>query len=106
MRITDMRPIDARHFFARLIAVAAVLFTTHAALGASPKQTATRRTAPAATVATFDSPQQAADALVTAAEQFDVPALERLFGPSTKNVVLSSEPAQDRQRAKEFVAKA
>ena len=101
-----MRPIDARHSLASLIAVAAVLFTTHAALGANPKQTATHRTAPQATVETFDSPKQAAAALVAAAEQFDVPALERLFGPSTKSVILSKEPAQDRQRANEFVAKA
>jgi Protein of unknown function (DUF2950) len=100
-----MRPIAGRHLSAGLIA-AAVLLSTHAVLGATPQQTATRRTAPAATVTTFDSPQQAADALVEAAEQFDVPALERLFGPSTKNVILSKEPAQDRQRAKEFVAKA
>jgi hypothetical protein len=55
---------------------------------------------------TFDSPQQASDALVAAAAKFDVDALELMFGPQFKTVVLSGESAQDRQRAAEFVAKA
>ena len=65
-------------------------------------------TAPAAppAVTTFDSPNQAADALIDAASRFDVPALERLFGPAVKEIVLSGEAPQDRERAREFVAKA
>jgi hypothetical protein len=55
---------------------------------------------------TFDSPERAADALVAAATKYDVNALEQIFGPEFKNVVLSGESAQDRQRAAEFVAKA
>jgi Protein of unknown function (DUF2950) len=55
---------------------------------------------------TFDSPERAADALVAAAAKYDVNALEQLFGPQFRNVVLSGESAQDRQRAAEFVAKA
>ena len=55
---------------------------------------------------TFDSPKQASDALVAAAATFDVNALEQMFGPEFKTVVLSGESAQDRQRAAEFVAKA
>jgi len=107
-----MKSIAARHLLAGLIAVTTVLFTTHAAFGADPERTtAPRRAAPAATVktatvSTFGSPQQAADALIAAAGQYDVAALERLFGPLTKSVILSNEPAQDRQRANEFVAKA
>jgi (2Fe-2S) ferredoxin len=102
-----MKLIAARHLVAGLISVTTVLFTTHAALGADPGRTAApRRAAPAATVKTFDNPQQAAAALIAAAGQYDVPALEQLFGPLTKSVILSSEPAQDRQRANEFVAKA
>jgi Protein of unknown function (DUF2950) len=57
-------------------------------------------------VRTFDSPERAADALVAAATKYDVNALEQMFGPEFKNVVLSGESAQDRQRAAEFVAKA
>jgi Protein of unknown function (DUF2950) len=55
---------------------------------------------------TFDSPGQAADAVVAAAANYDLNALEQMFGPEFKNVVLSGESAQDRERAAEFVAKA
>src|SRR4029453_6442805 len=55
---------------------------------------------------TFDSPERAADALVAAATKYDVNALEQIFGPEFKNVVLSGESARDRERAAEFVAKA
>ena len=54
----------------------------------------------------FDTPQQAADALVDAAAKFDVPALERIFGSGQEDVVLSGEYAQDRKIAEEFVAQA
>jgi DUF2950 family protein len=55
---------------------------------------------------TFDSPERAADALIAAAQKFDETALEQLFGPKFKDIVLSGEEAQDRERAEEFVAKA
>src|SRR5262245_50785860 len=54
----------------------------------------------------FDSPQQAADELVNAAEKFDVGALEEIFGPDGDDIVLSGEYPQDRQRANDFAAKA
>jgi hypothetical protein len=57
-------------------------------------------------VTTFDSPDRAADALVAAAANYDLNALEQMFGPQFKSVVLSGESAQDRQRAADFVAKA
>jgi hypothetical protein len=102
-----MTPIAARHLSTGLIVVTTILFTTQIAFGADPRQAAaSRQSPPAATVATFDSPQQAADALIAAAQRFDVAAMQRLFGPLTKNVILSREPAEDRARAKEFVAKA
>jgi len=55
---------------------------------------------------TFDTPQQAADALVGAAEKFDVDALEKIFGPDGDDIVLSGDYAQDRQRALDFAAQA
>jgi hypothetical protein len=54
----------------------------------------------------FDTPQQAADALVNAAEKFDVAALTEIFGPDGGNVVFSGEFAQDRERAADFAAQA
>jgi len=90
-----MKPTVARPIHAALTSLTGVLLATTMVLGA-----------PAAAVKTFDTPRQAADALVAAADTFDVPALEQLFGPATKNYILSKETARDLERAKEFVAKA
>jgi len=54
----------------------------------------------------FNTPQQAADELVDAAEKFDVHALEEIFGPDGDDIVLSGEYPQDRQRAYDFAAEA
>jgi hypothetical protein len=63
--------------------------------------------APAAVSAkTFDTPQQAADALVAAAEQFDEGALKEIFGPGGEDIVFSGEYPQDRRRASDFAAEA
>ena len=69
----------------------------------------TAKTTPAPAVSsakTFDTAQQAADVLVAAAEEFDVRALEEIFGPDGDDIVLSGEYAQDRQRALNFAAEA
>jgi hypothetical protein len=54
----------------------------------------------------FNTPQQAVDELVDAAEKFDVTALEEIFGPDGDDIVLSGEYPQDRQRASDFAAEA
>ncbi|HXZ80896.1 MAG TPA: DUF2950 domain-containing protein [Terriglobales bacterium] len=55
---------------------------------------------------TFATPQQAAEALIHAAEQFDVPALNEMFGPNGKGLVTTADAVQDKNRAALFVAKA
>jgi Protein of unknown function (DUF2950) len=62
--------------------------------------------APAAGARTFDTPQQAADALVAAADKFDVAALVQIFGPGGDDIVLSGEYPQDQKRAADFAAEA
>jgi hypothetical protein len=54
----------------------------------------------------FDTPQQAADALVDAADKFDVVALAQIFGPAAEDIVFSGEFAQDRKHAADFVTEA
>jgi hypothetical protein len=54
----------------------------------------------------FDTAQQAADALIQAAEGFDVAALKEILGPGSEDIVASEDPVQDRSRAAEFAAKA
>jgi hypothetical protein len=55
---------------------------------------------------TFDTPRQAADALVAAAEKFDEDALREIFGPGGDDIYLSGEYPQDRQRASNFATEA
>ena len=61
---------------------------------------------PAPPARSFNTPQQAADMLIDAAEKFDVLALSQIFGPDGKEIVFSGEYSQDRQHAANFVAEA
>ena len=55
---------------------------------------------------TFSTPEEAANALIDAAEQFDVPALEQIFGPDGNDIIHTGEPAHDQEVAKEFAQQA
>jgi hypothetical protein len=72
------------------------------ALRAAPQ--AVPKTPAKSAAETFDSPQQAAEALIAAAGKFDVAALEAIFGPEGEDLILTGEEALDRQRAEEFAA--
>jgi len=63
-------------------------------------------TASSAAGKTFDTPKEAADALVSAAEQFDVVALAEIFGPGGDDIVFTGEFGQDRKHATDFAAEA
>src|ERR1700757_3037542 len=54
----------------------------------------------------FDTPKQAADALVQVAANFDVAAAKEILGPDGEDIVASEDPVQDKNRAAEFAAKA
>jgi DUF2950 family protein len=54
----------------------------------------------------FDTPQQAAAALIQAAGNFDVPALLNIFGPDGKDFVSTADPVRDKNAALAFAAKA
>ena len=58
-------------------------------------------TAPASAKA-FDTPQQAADALVQAAGDFNVPELMAILGPGSEDIVASKDTVQDKNRAQAF----
>jgi hypothetical protein len=90
--------VSMRGFSAIAGAAAALLAT--ATLAASP--------APAAAPAqkTFATPEQAVDALVAAAEKFDVPALTEILGPDGEDLVSSEDAVQDKKQAQAFAAKA
>ena len=54
----------------------------------------------------FDTPKQAADSLLQAAEAFDVAALKEILGPDGADLVSSEDPVMDKNRAVAFAAKA
>jgi len=80
-----------------------------ASLSRAQQPTPTAAPAPPAGAAhaeTFDTPQQAADAMVEAADKFDATAFSRILGPGQKDVVLTGNVADDRNNAKAFAAAA
>jgi len=54
----------------------------------------------------FDTPKEAAENLVQAAESFDVAALTEILGPDSADVVSSQDPVADKKQAMAFAAKA
>ena len=108
-----MKSTSASKYLPRLhwiIGVAALAYLSTPVLFAAQQSAATRPPAAIASAAAgpkkFDTPQQAADALVDAAQRFDEVALVQIFGPNGEDVVFSGETAQDRQKASDFVAEA
>jgi hypothetical protein len=70
------------------------------------QQSAKPQTPASSSGMTFNSPQQAADALVAAAEKFDEQTLIKIFGEGGEEIVLTGEYPQDRKRAQDFAAEA
>ena len=97
--------------------VAAVIVTCSAAARLSAAQTqaakpSTDAAAPKAAQAAVPSGQafatakEAADALIQAASNFDVPALLKILGKGSEDIVASKDTTQDKNRALAFAAKA
>jgi hypothetical protein len=86
--------------------LACVSVTVLGALATQQPAQQTAETGPVVSAKTFATPEQAANALVDAAERFDVGALEEIFGPDGDDIVLSGEYPQDRQKALDFAAEA
>ena len=89
------------------VVISCALFLSALVLAAARQSTT--KAAPASTgmsAKIFNTPQQAADELIEAAEKFDVHVLEEIFGSAGDDIVLSGEYPQDRQRATDFAAEA
>lgn len=79
--------------------------------GASLLSPVSHGAAPATTPAAvpqkaFDTPEEAFEALVLAAERFDVPALKELLGPDGVDLVVTEDPVQDKNQSAAFAAEA
>jgi hypothetical protein len=104
-RFANATPSGLRWLVGALLGMAITV-----SIGAEPQPAAKTASGVAASRATgaetFDSAEKAADALVDAAEKFDVPALIKIVGKGGEDVILTGEFAQDRERAQEFAAQA
>jgi hypothetical protein len=54
----------------------------------------------------FSTPQDAMDALIQAAADFNVPSLLEILGPDGKDLVSSADPIEDKQNAQDFASRA
>src|SRR5579864_5708903 len=104
-----MRPTSAKkNYSPSLLILAAVVWFCLSGPVPSPadETTAKKGSAVSTDARRFDTPQQAADVLIDAAEKFDVVELAQIFGTGGEDIVFSGEYAQDRQHAANFVAEA
>ena len=67
--------------------------------------TQTPKAAPV-TQRTFGTPEEAAEALILAAERFDIAALMEIVGPDGDDLVVTGDPVQDRNNSIAFAAQA
>jgi hypothetical protein len=95
-----------RAFCVNIAAAAACLCASFLSWGQEARVPKVSTATPGPAARTFDSPQQAATALVNAADNFDEQELLAIFGPSGEDIVVSGEYARDRQRAADFAAEA
>jgi len=54
----------------------------------------------------FATPEEACEALILAAERFDVPALKEILGPDGADIVVTEDQVQDRNQLAAFAAQA
>jgi hypothetical protein len=59
---------------------------------------------PAVKQQTFATPEKAAEALIAAAESFDVPALKQILGPDGVDLVVTDDPVADKNQSAAFAA--
>jgi hypothetical protein len=59
-----------------------------------------------ATQKKFATPKQAVEALIQAAEGYDLSSLTEILGPQAKDILASEDPVRDKNNAAEFAAKA
>jgi hypothetical protein len=105
-----MKPKSAIRYLTGILwmagAGACALLVAPVLFGGQQSGAKTTETSVRAGAKTFNTPQQAADALVGAAEQFDERALKEILGPGSEDIFLTGEYPQDRKRASDFAAEA
>jgi hypothetical protein len=92
-----------RWWLACWLAAASLMSTSvQATAQSASKVSAASATKPRA----FDTPEQAAEALVAAAEKFDVAELEAIFGSAGHDLIDTGEPVRDKEASLAFAGQA
>ena len=105
-RRTNMKSATWNWTLLKLLRVVELVAITFVLVLATAAQTTGNKATPAAKTMTFATPQQAADALINAAEKFNVSALDEILGPEGYDIIHTGEPARDREQAATFAAQA
>jgi hypothetical protein len=87
-------------------AIVTSVFLVLTSQGASQSKADAAAAATPAKQKQFDTPKQAADALIQVAENLDPNAAKEILGPDGEDLVSSEDPVMDKKRAAEFAAKA
>ena len=107
MKIRETNVVLSALFVAATIVTCGVVATlSEAQTQQSPKPSTAAASAPVPSGQAFATPKEAADALIQAASNFDVPALLKILGTGANDIVASEDTVQDKKRALEFAAKA
>jgi hypothetical protein len=104
MRSNTFSFLPSRSFIAAQAVALSCALTVLAYGAPQSSQTAAATSQPVQT--SFATPKQAADALILAAANYDVPALMGMFGPDGKDIVSSADAVRDKNSAASFAAEA
>lgn len=95
MRSRTSNPVASKIGSALLVA-AALAVVSYAAPQSKSKAASTQKA--------FATPAEATQALIQAAENYDVPALLEILGPDAQDLIASEDPVGDKSRGAAFVA--
>jgi hypothetical protein len=93
-------------FFVIACAIANCIFLGLASQGAPEQKQESTAAASQPQQKQFDTPKQAADALIQVAGNFDPAAAKEILGPDSDDIIASEDPVQDKNRAAAFAEKA
>jgi hypothetical protein len=98
--------LNALFVAATIVTCGATATLSEAQTQQSPTPSTEAASAPVPSGQAFATPKEAADALIQAASNFDVPALLKILGKGGEAIVASKDTTQDKNRALAFAAKA
>ena len=101
-----MKPKMNNKVWLRIFGIASTIILSCAIVSGAAPAAKSPAAAPAAKQKEFNTPEEAADELVKAAESFDLAVLAEILGPESKDVLTSEDAVADKNRAATFATKA